>query len=350
MALPALLLGTQTTRRCLTAHETTPSPPDCAPEETKPNATSRRQPTTSCAVVGTDPPPTAPVGQRCGSDGVSVTPVGSGSLRAGDEAVSGNRSGRAARATAARRRTPSSSSGCTTAASGHRWGHFLFAPGGKPRLTERTMPHRPRKGVCGVHCLRDRRFESREPDLIGATTDHPCELRVHPEELQPSARRCARGTSVVVVLLRAGRLNARGSRRSNSGERYRRRASAVVEENKSMRRVRVERGIYGEAHGKYAVCLMLDGGRAFAPSATTSSSRGCSDFRSCGRHGLGSKRPRRGCCCGCGCGWKLSPAGGLGATSAGSPPVSGDRGRSRLARERRAINRGLILVRAPARG
>ena len=39
----------------------------------------------------------------------------------------------------------------------------------------------------------------------------------------------------------------------------------------SAKRVRVERGIYRQPNGKYAVCFMLDGGRAFAPSATTSS-------------------------------------------------------------------------------
>jgi hypothetical protein len=33
----------------------------------------------------------------------------------------------------------------------------------------------------------------------------------------------------------------------------------VVVENKSSRRVRVERGIYRQANGKYVVCFMLDG-------------------------------------------------------------------------------------------
>jgi hypothetical protein len=34
---------------------------------------------------------------------------------------------------------------------------------------------------------------------------------------------------------------------------------AMVEETRSRRRVRIERGIYRQANGKYAVCFMLDG-------------------------------------------------------------------------------------------
>jgi hypothetical protein len=35
-------------------------------------------------------------------------------------------------------------------------------------------------------------------------------------------------------------------------------------------RVRVEQGIYQQPNGKYAVCFMVEGNRAFEPSATTS--------------------------------------------------------------------------------
>jgi hypothetical protein len=46
------------------------------------------------------------------------------------------------------------------------------------------------------------------------------------------------------------------------------------------RRMRVERGVYRQPNGKYAVCFMLTASPRFGPSATTSTSPGRSDAHS----------------------------------------------------------------------
>ena len=57
------------------------------------------------------------------------------------------------------------------------------------------------------------------------------------------------------------------------------------------RRVRVERGIYRQANGKYAACFMLDGKPACGLSELIWSSHERSARRLFGRPGSGSLRP-----------------------------------------------------------
>ena len=120
---------------------------ECGREQTKPDATSRRQPTNKarrCRVQGRR--------QQRRSGSIAEVRV-SVSLLSGPGACEWEMrpsraiaQDRAARATAARRRAPPSWGGCRRAAPGHRWGHVVFAPGGKPRLTERTI----RSGASGI--------------------------------------------------------------------------------------------------------------------------------------------------------------------------------------------------------
>ena len=63
----------------------------------------------------------------------------------------------------------------------------------------------------------------------------------------------------------------------------------------SNRRVRVERGIYRPANGKYVVCFMLDGKPRFRTVGDDLELARAQRLRSCGPRGSGSMRPRRGC-------------------------------------------------------
>jgi hypothetical protein len=69
----------------------------------------------------------------------------------------------------------------------------------------------------------------------------------------------------------------------------------VVAERASGRRVRVERGIYRQANGKYVVCFMLDGKPRFRTVGYDLELRGRSGCRSCGPRGSGWLRPPRVC-------------------------------------------------------
>jgi len=95
----------------------------------------------------------------------------------------------------------------------------------------------------------------------------------------------------------------------------------LVEVTKSTRRVRVERGIYRQANGKYVVCFMLDGRprfRTVGHDLELARAQRLSFMRAA-RFGVVAAAPRL----------RLETVagwwrdGGLSATSAGSPPASG---------------------------
>ena len=82
------------------------------------------------------------------------------------------------------------------------------------------------------------------------------------------------------------------------------------------RRVRVERGVYRQPNGKYAVCFVLDDKPRFAPS------RG--DGRALGAEAPGAQSRPRGSGHGFAPGWRGDRRGGA------SPPVIRSRSRRRM--------------------
>src|SRR5260370_15797478 len=94
----------------------------------------------------------------------------------------------------------------------------------------------------------------------------------------------------------------------------------VVGGSRSSRRVRVERGIYRQANGKYAVCFMLDGKPRFRTVGSDLELARAQrlSFMRAARFGSVAAPP--------GCGWRWSLVGGLSDTSAAWTAGSGGAG------------------------